>query len=65
MIYVGMWNREEFSRRAPDGDGRRYFEQIVNGSMPGLWEDKLHDITGVYVFRCPSCARSRAHWDIA
>jgi uncharacterized protein CbrC (UPF0167 family) len=65
MVFVGEWSRNEFSRRAADGDGRRLFEEIVQDTVPGLWEDELHDITGVYVFRCPSCARFTAHWDIA
>jgi uncharacterized protein CbrC (UPF0167 family) len=65
MVFVGKWNREEFSAHAPDGDGRRLFEEVVQGCIPGLWEDRLHDVTGVYVFRCPSCARMRAHWDVA
>jgi uncharacterized protein CbrC (UPF0167 family) len=65
MVFLGGWSREEFSRRASDGDGRRLFEEIVQDSVPGLWEDKLHDITGVYVFQCRSCGRLTAHWDIA
>jgi uncharacterized protein CbrC (UPF0167 family) len=65
MVFVGEWSREEFSQRAPDGDGRRLFEEIVQDAVPGLWEDKLHDITGVYVFRCKLCGRLTAHWDIA
>jgi uncharacterized protein CbrC (UPF0167 family) len=65
MVFDGEWSREEFTRRAPDGDGRRYFEQIVQDTMPGLWEDQLHDITGVYVFRCSLCERVTAHWDLA
>ncbi len=65
MVFLGEWSREEFSRRAPDGDGRRFFETIVEDTVPGLWEDQLHDITGVYVFRCASCGRLTAHWDIA
>jgi hypothetical protein len=40
-------------------------ERDVQDSVPGLWEDQLHDITGIYVFRCPSCDRVTAHWDIA
>jgi uncharacterized protein CbrC (UPF0167 family) len=65
MVFLGEWSREEFSRRAPDGDGRRFFEAIVRDSIPGLWEDQLHDTTGVYVFRCPTCNRLTAHWDLA
>jgi uncharacterized protein CbrC (UPF0167 family) len=65
MVFIGEWSREEFSRRAQDGDGQRFFEQIVQSPVPGLWEDRLHDITGVYVFRCPLCERVTAHWDLA
>lgn len=64
MVFVGEWSREDFARRAPDGDGRRYFEEVVQDTVPGLWEDQLHDITGVYVFRCPLCERNKAHWDL-
>jgi uncharacterized protein CbrC (UPF0167 family) len=50
MIYLGEWSREEFRKRTPDGDGEAYFRGIVKEIVPGLWEDKLHDETGVYVF---------------
>ena len=65
MVFLGAWSRKEFTRRAPDGDGRKYFESIVQDPIPGLWEDRLHDETGAYVFRCPECGRMTAHWDIA
>ncbi len=65
MIFVGEWSRDDFSRRAPDGDGCRFFNEIVQDPVSGLWEDELHDVTGVYVFRCPQCDRLTAHWDIA
>jgi uncharacterized protein CbrC (UPF0167 family) len=65
MAYVGAWSREEFTRRAPDGDGKALFERIVEDAGEGLWEDELHDETGVYVFHCDQCDRFRAHWDIA
>ena len=65
MFFVGCWSREEFSRRAPDGDGQSYFDSVVKGVVPGLWEDRLHDETGVYVFRCQTCGRYKAHWDLA
>jgi uncharacterized protein CbrC (UPF0167 family) len=64
MVYVGS-GRELFSTLAPNGDGRALFEQIVQQCVDRLWEDKLHDLTGVYVFRCGSCGRLTAHWDIA
>lgn len=65
MIYQGAWQREEFSRRAPNGDGKAFFLAVVRDPVPGLWEDELHDETGVYVFRCGKCGVFRANWDIA
>ena len=65
MVFVGQWNRDDFVRHAPDHDGHRFFQQIVQHIVPGLWEDKLHDDTGIYVFRCPNCQRKTAHWDLA
>ena len=41
------------------------FEQIVQRCVKGLWEDELHDITGVYTFQCGQCGKLTAHWDIA
>lgn len=64
MVFLGTWERGDFARHAPDGDGRAFFESIVVGEVPGLWEDQLHDVTGVYVFGCRVCSH-RAHWDIA
>lgn len=65
MVYQGQWLRADFSRLAPDGDGQRFFDQIVQRVVPGLWEDRMHDTTGVYVFQCRLCHRETAHWDIA
>ena len=65
MIFVGQWSAEEFSRESKGGDGRALFDAIVEKPVPGLWEDELHDQTGIYVFRCAACGRRRAHWDIA
>ena len=65
MVFLGEWNRDEFSRRSSDGNGQRLFDEIVQRNVHGLWEDELHDITGVYVFRCCSCGKLTAYWDIA
>jgi uncharacterized protein CbrC (UPF0167 family) len=65
MVFLGQWSRKQFSRRAPDGDGRRLFDAIVQEPIKGLWEDELHDETGIYAFRCNSCGRLTAHWDLA
>jgi uncharacterized protein CbrC (UPF0167 family) len=65
MVFLGEWSRDEFCKRAPEGNGKRLFERIVRDPVPRLWEDDLHDITGVYVFECRSCDRLTAHWDIA
>jgi uncharacterized protein CbrC (UPF0167 family) len=62
MVFVGEWSQEEFSQCAPDGDGRSYFEKIVQNCGPDLWDSELEDI-GFYVFRCNSCGRLTAHWD--
>lgn len=64
MVFVGEWSRDDFSRRASGRDGQRYFNEIVEDNVEGLWEDQLHDMTSVYVFRCPSCGKFRAHWDM-
>lgn len=65
MVYIGSWEREQFSQHAPDGNGKAFFEQIVQDIEPGLWEDRLHDLTGIYVFQCANCNRITANWDIA
>lgn len=65
MVFLGTWSRQDFTERAPDRDGRRLFDQVVQEPIAGLWEDELHDVTGVYVFRCSKCTRMTAHWDIA
>jgi uncharacterized protein CbrC (UPF0167 family) len=65
MIYLGAWSRLQFTEEAPDGDGKALLEAMLNKSVPGLWEDSLHDTTGIYVFKCGACGRKRAHWDIA
>jgi len=65
MAFVGQWSRQRFSEEAADGDGSALFSSIVERVVPGLWEDELHDVTGVYVFECCRCKRKRAHWDIA
>ena len=65
MIFIGEWSRDDFFRNALDGDGRKLFDQIVQEPVPALWEDELHDITGIYVFRCPECRCLTAHWDVA
>lgn len=65
MIYLGNWSRVRFSQEAKNGDGKSLMEQIIEDVVPGLWEDELHDTTGIYVFRCPTCGKRRGTWDIA
>ena len=60
MTFVG-WNQEDFARNSPDGDGRRYFEQVLQNALPGLWNDTR---IGFYTFRCSECARVTANWDM-
>jgi hypothetical protein len=65
MVFLGRWSRDQFNREAPDGDGHALFQAMVANPIPGLWEDQLHDVTGIYAFRCATCDRRMAHWDIA
>src|SRR4051812_29114273 len=51
MVYAGAWSAEEFSRQSPDGDGKKFFEKIVENCGPDLWAFQLRGIPGVYVFR--------------
>ncbi|MCY2977861.1 MAG: CbrC family protein [Planctomycetota bacterium] len=65
MIFLGNWSRERFNTEAEDRDGEALLNEIVQDVVPGLWEDRLHDATGIYVFRCSECGRRTGHWDIA
>ena len=65
MTFKGQWQQADFDRHAPDGDGYRFFREIVQDPVEGLWEDQLHDLTGIYVFKCKRCGQMKAHWDIA
>jgi uncharacterized protein CbrC (UPF0167 family) len=64
MIYVGEWSRQKFSEMAPDGNGRAFFDSVVQDASGGLWDDTLGDTTGIYVFRCAACQKYKAHWDM-
>jgi uncharacterized protein CbrC (UPF0167 family) len=64
MVFIGQWPRARFTEEAEDGDGEALFNEIVQNVVPGLWEDRFHETTGVYVFRCGQCGRRTAHWDI-
>jgi uncharacterized protein CbrC (UPF0167 family) len=65
MVFTGIWSRERFTSEAKNRDGESLLNEIVQDVVPGLWEDQLHDITGIYVFRCAKCGRKNGHWDIA
>jgi uncharacterized protein CbrC (UPF0167 family) len=65
MVFLGEWDRADFTANAPDRNGEAHFRSIVQDVAPGLWEDQLHDSTGIYVFRCQKCGRKTAHWDLA
>lgn len=65
MVFIGIWSRERFTAEATNGDGQSLFNNVVQDVAPGLWEDQLHDATGIYVFRCADCERTTGHWDIA
>lgn len=65
MVFVGAWTRPQLTARAPDGNGKALLASVLGEDVPGLWEDQLHDTTGIYVFSCRSCQRLKGHWDIA
>jgi uncharacterized protein CbrC (UPF0167 family) len=65
MTYLGVWTSETFNEMAEGGDGRALFDKIVPDASDDLWEDNLHDETGIYVFRCRMCGERAAHWDLA
>jgi uncharacterized protein CbrC (UPF0167 family) len=65
MVFRGAWSRQEFTGAARDGNGKALLAEVLGEQIPGLWEDELHDETGIYVFRCGACNRLRGHWDIA
>lgn len=63
MVYAGSWVRDDFTRNAPNGDGRALFERIVPDFQPEMWDGKVGDCASYYVFRCSECGGLRAHWD--
>lgn len=65
MVFVGSWSREDFSKYSEDGNSKAFFKSIIQDEVPGLWEDELHDETGIYVFECKHCGTKRAIWDLA
>lgn len=64
MTFLGAWDSDDFNRNAQGGNGRSLFEQIVEDQQPRMWEYGIGGGVCVYVFRCASCARLRAHWDM-
>jgi len=64
MIFIGEWNRRGFMDNAPDGDGRRLFQEVMQEHADGMWESHFPDAAGIYVFRCPSCGRKTAYYDM-
>jgi len=65
MVFLGVWSRERFVVESADGQGSALLDQYLGEHVPGLWEDELHDVTGIYVFQCQKCGGRRANWDIA
>jgi uncharacterized protein CbrC (UPF0167 family) len=68
MTYVGEWASVLKSHR-PDDD-RAFFEAVIDpadASKEWLWErlaGREWDTICLYVFRCTSCGRFRANWDM-
>lgn len=66
MVFLGTWGLKELNATAADGDGMALFTQIAKDADQGPWDviGGLGD-AGVYAFRCQSCNKLRAHWDIS
>jgi len=64
MTFLGAWDAADFNHNAQDGVGRVLFEQVVEDQQPRMWEYGIGGGVCVYAFRCASCARLRAHWDM-
>jgi uncharacterized protein CbrC (UPF0167 family) len=62
MTFVGEWKHEDFTRRAPDGDGEKLFYQVVEEIPADTW-DSLGSGNCVYVFECKRCGKLLAHHD--
>jgi uncharacterized protein CbrC (UPF0167 family) len=64
MVYVGNWDKKDFTRNAPDGNGRALFERTVPDFQSKMWDVQFWDGPSYYVFRCSHCGRLRSHWDM-
>lgn len=64
MIYVGEWNRAAFNRYALNGNGKRFFYEIVPDTYDGQWDDLPNEHSSVYVFRSATREINAAHWDM-
>ncbi len=65
MAFLGCWEQAEFNQAAPDGDGLALFNAIVYSPDQAVWENRLHDERGIYVFRCTKCPKLWGYWDVA
>jgi hypothetical protein len=65
MIYIGSWEKATFTERAPDGNGRGYFDEILRLPQEdgdGFWKSGFGGCS-VYVFRCSRCGTLRGNYD--
>jgi uncharacterized protein CbrC (UPF0167 family) len=64
MIYLGEWKEANFTRNAPNGNGRAFFKKaIIDGVDDSFW-GILKNIGGPHMFRCSQCGTLRGHWDM-
>jgi|SRR5262245_9940796 len=63
MVFVGEWSQDDYTRRAPDGDGQAFFVDVIEDAEPEMW-DGIGRSFGNYVFHCPECDRYRGHYDM-
>lgn len=62
-IYVGEWDKEEFIRQAPDGNGKQYVMSILDDfsrskivDIDIFWND-IGRNTAVFIFECTNCSK--------
>ena len=63
MAYLGEWEREDFNKNAPEGEGQKLFGEVEQAEPGEEWV-KLRD-SGFYLFRCLHCGKMRSFsdWD--
>jgi uncharacterized protein CbrC (UPF0167 family) len=62
MTFVGEWDREDFRRHDPNGEGEALYYQVARGAPANSWKAVGTGVC-VHVFNCKRCGKLRAHFD--